>query len=73
MSEDESDSCDLSELSEDLFHCNELEALKKIQEGKKAKIFYNERIRTTNYILSSKFEKKNHMLDEELEQIKRNL
>eukprot|EP00347_Sterkiella_histriomuscorum_P015741 403355857 len=64
--------CDLSDLSFELFHKNELDAIKKIQNEKK-KIFYNEKIRTTNYVISSKFEKRNELLDQELEQAQREL
>jgi hypothetical protein len=33
----------------------------------KKKIFFNEKIRTTNYVISSKFDKRNELLNEELE------
>ncbi|CDW88295.1 UNKNOWN [Stylonychia lemnae] len=66
------ESDDLSQLSFELFHKNELEAIQKIQMEKK-KIFFNEKIRTTNYVISSKFDRRNELLNEELEQAKKQL
>ena len=54
--DDSDDLSDISQLSFELFHVDELAALEKARTEKfKPRIFNNERIKTTNYVLSNRF------------------